>query len=58
MTTILKRGTPEGGMIADGNRGRITVAEWREWLREWLRKQRQLSPEEQDAMEQVRNGVH
>ena len=54
MTTVPKRGTPEGGMIADGVGGRITVAEWREWLR----KQRQLSPEEKEAMEQVRNGVH
>ena len=54
MTTPLKRGTPDRGMVADGNGSRITVAEYREWLR----KQRQLSPEEKEAMEQVRNGVH
>jgi hypothetical protein len=54
MTTPPKRGTPEGGMIADGNGGRITIAEYREWLR----KERQLSPEEKELMEQVRQGVH
>ena len=54
MNTPLKRGTPDRGMITDGSGGRITVAEWREWLR----KERQLSPEEKEAMEQVRNGVH